>query len=239
MRSIDQLIVYVKSNPVLWRLAEKVGLSARGVSDVVASKSTDICIGGYESSANSYTYNVIWHLGNDLDIAHHCHAPASIKIAVKRRVPTLILFRDPEDAIPSVVSRFRPNLYEALIAYIRFYETVLTLQDAVMLVSFEEATQHTERMLRTIEHRTDISFASYTSFEEVDKAVKAHIRAWKEKSEDPSTTPLPTERREQEKRAVRSKMMQEPKYKQAADVYQCVRDAYQIQQDNLANDLKL
>lgn len=224
----DHLLTYIKSNPLLWRRARKVGVSTDGV---VASASTDICVEGFESSANSYTYNVIRHLGNDLSIAHHCHTPASIKIAVEQEVPTLILFRDPKDAIPSVVSRFRPNLYEAIIAYIRFYETVFRLQDAVMLVSFEEATQRTEQMLRAIEHRTDISFASYTSFEEVDEAVKAHIRAWKEKSEDPSTTPLPTDERERAKRAVRSNMLEEPKYEQAVDVYQRVRDEYQSHQD--------
>lgn len=37
-------------------------------------------------------------------------------------------------------------------------------------------------MLRVIEQRTDISFTSYTSFDEVDKVVEAHIKAWKEKT---------------------------------------------------------
>lgn len=218
------LLTYIKSRPLLWRSARKIGISTHGV---VASETTDICVEGFESSANSYTYNVIKYLGNNLSIAHHCHTPASVKIAVEKQVPTLILFRDPLNAIPSVVSRFRPNIYEAIIAYIEFYKTVLSLEDRVMLVSFEEATQHTEQMLRNIENKLDVSFLPYTSFDEVDEAVKAHIREWKKRSKNPSTTPLPTESREQLKRALRSRMVQEPKYKQAADVYRLIKEAYQ------------
>jgi hypothetical protein len=224
------LVTKMKESPLAWRLARSCGISSHGA---IAGRQTDICVEGFESSANSYTLNVIRYVGDDLSIAHHCHTAASVKVAVEHGVPTVVLFRDPEDAIPSVVSRFRPGVYEATVAYTSFYKTVMNLVDDIILVSFDEATSRTEEMIKKVKDLTAVKFNDYESIQEVDQAVKQHIKEWKAKSQDPSTTPLPTAEREKKKGHVREKMHRLPEYNQAANMYQQVCAAYETQQQRI------
>lgn len=222
-----KLISRMKESSHLWRFIVRYGLTSHGKT---ATEGTNLCIEGFEASANSYTLNVIRYVGDDLSFAHHCHTAASVKIAVGYGVPTIVLFRDPDDAIPSVVSRFRPGVYEATIAYASFYKTVMKLVDDIILVSFDEATSRTEDMIAKVQDLTGVRFNEYESIQEVDQAVKQHIKEWKVKSHNPSTMPLPMEDREEEKRRVRKEMYRLPEYDQAADLYQQVCAAYEIQQ---------
>jgi hypothetical protein len=86
--------------------------------------STDLCVEGFESNANSFMVNVFRRLRSDLQVAHHTHSVANLKRSRQYDVPTVILFHDPVDAIPSLVSWFRPGLHEAVLRYIRFYRDV-------------------------------------------------------------------------------------------------------------------
>lgn len=221
-RRLADLQTRVKSIPRLWLLARRLGYSTQGI---VATPQADACIEGFQSSANSYVLNVVRYLTQDLTLAHHTHVAANVMIARRYDVPTVVLYRQPQHAIASLVSRFRPKLYEAATTYAAFYETILERHPDVLFVSFEEATSRTERMLDRITATTGIEFHSYHSFDDVDRAVKAEIRRWQQANKDPYTTPLPTEERESQKHQLKQQLLTLDEYDRARHVYERVKRA--------------
>jgi len=66
---------------------------------------TDICIEGYPRSANSFAVGAFEHAQSaPVQVAHHTHVPANPMRACERGVPTLVLIRDPYDAVVSNVA---------------------------------------------------------------------------------------------------------------------------------------
>jgi len=227
-------IILAKKHPALYKFWRKLRKSEAGV---ISTPDTDICIEGFEASANSYTLNIIRHLRPDLTISHHCHAVANIKLALRYGVPAVVLFRHPKDAIASLAARFRPGLHEGAVAYANFYDAVHSLSDKVVLVSFEEVTQNLEYMLRKVEHLTGIKLRGYGSIESLDQEVKAHIREWKSKSEDPTTTPLPTSDRREKKHQLQKKLMNMDEYRLGYQAYERICANYEEQQNHVRQRL--
>lgn len=219
-RRLAEARTNIKKTPWTWKLVRRFGFSAHGVA---ATPRTDICIEGFESSANSYTLNIIRHLTDDPEIAHHTHVAANVKLAQRYTVPTLILYRHPRDAIASLVSRFRPDLYEAVISYITFYKEILPYIEDVLLISFEEATQDTENMIKKVKNKLGVSIKDYESFGEIDREVRKEMREWQRNNKDPYTTPLPTEERESVKKRMKKRVKKLDNYEFLLEVYREVR----------------
>jgi vacuolar-type H+-ATPase subunit F/Vma7 len=173
---------------------------------------------------------VIRHLAPDLNISHHCHAAANVKLALRYSVPTVVLFRDPKDAIPSLVTRFRPGLYEAVIAYESFYNTVSNLSENILLVSFDEITQNLENAIRKLRNLEGVHIDQIDDVAAVDRQVKERIRRWQKENKDPYTTPLPTEEREAKKELLRQKLLQMEEFQAAQEVYEKICRRYELQE---------
>lgn len=107
----------------------------------VVDKQTDIVIEGYPRSANTFAV-AAFSLAQrqSVRIAHHLHVPAQIIQAVKWNIPTLVLIRNPEDAVLSrIVRRSSLSLGFALRDYIRFYENIRRYGKGFVLATFEES----------------------------------------------------------------------------------------------------
>ena len=73
-----------------------------GHSDLLVDETTDLCVEGFPRSANSFTVSAIQSAQpQSLSVAHHTHVPANAIRATRLRIPTLILIRNPGDAIIS------------------------------------------------------------------------------------------------------------------------------------------
>jgi len=77
----------------------------RGMKLNMPQKVTDLHIEGYPRSANTFTLNIVRSTliknNTHLNIAHHCHTSASVKISTRFAIPTAVLLRTPSDAIVS------------------------------------------------------------------------------------------------------------------------------------------
>ena len=70
--------------------------------DLLVTRETDICIEGFPRSANSFAVGAFEHAQSEpIRIAHHTHVPANAMRACEWDIPTLVLIRDPYDAIVS------------------------------------------------------------------------------------------------------------------------------------------
>ena len=222
------LRVYVKEYPLLWKTARFFGQSTKGE---VSTLDTDVCVEGFESSSNSFVVNVMRNVTESIRIAHHCHTVASVKVALSKGVDTIILFRDPRDAIASTVARFRPGIMECLFGYIKFYEYVYRVRRKVLLISFEESTERTEEMISRIQQHVNLGEVEYESVDALEKRVKEQMVAWQEKHSDASTLPLPKSNRAADKAQVKKDLGRWPAFKRAQEVYERITEAYNEQKE--------
>lgn len=100
-----------------------------------------IVIEGYPRSANTFSSLAFKHSNSDKIIASHLHSQAQIIRGVKLNIPVLMLIREPEQAIRSVLVR-RPELSAkaAIFAYIRFYEDTVPYIPFIVVATMQEAT---------------------------------------------------------------------------------------------------
>jgi hypothetical protein len=110
----------------------------------VVSRGSDIVIEGYPRSANTFA-QVAFQIAQDerMMIAHHIHGPAQVTLGLRWRIPTLIIIRNPLDAIASLLVRYpflNPSL--AFRNYYLFYHSIEPYLPEVVLASFEEVVSN-------------------------------------------------------------------------------------------------
>ena len=148
----------------------------RGHGDRLVTDATDLCIEGFPRSANSFAVGAFEHAQDrPHTIAHHNHVPGPVLNAVRRGLPTIVLIRDPVDAVVSgralhLQNRVRagvdapaPRLpYAArLRAWIGFYETVRPVRDEIVVAPFEDVIDDFGRIIDAVNDRFDADFARF------------------------------------------------------------------------------
>lgn len=103
---------------------------------------TELVIDGFERSGNWFAVAAFLAAQRrPVKVAHHLHAPAQVAAAVESGVPTVVLVRNPVDAVVSQMIRsrgVRPR--QALAAWTRYYSHVLPLREWVVVADFERVT---------------------------------------------------------------------------------------------------
>lgn len=136
-------------------------------------KNTSIVIEGFPRSANCFAVETFKAAQvTDISIAHHLHAPAQIIRAVQYGLPTLVLIRDPIEAVISYlamrfeiydlkgITDFPPTLEQLFKEYIRFYKTVLPLSNQFIIGRFEEVTNDFGTIIDKLNQKFNTNFIS-------------------------------------------------------------------------------
>lgn len=84
--------------------------------------------------------------------AHHRHIPGQLIQAVRLGLPAILLIREPEDAVSSLLVAFEGELSAsaALTGYERFHRKLLPVADRLAICKFSEVIERPERMVRAI-----------------------------------------------------------------------------------------
>ena len=130
---------------------------------------TEIVIEGYPRCGNTFAH-IAFKVAQprQVKIGHHTHAPAQVIAAVKNKIPTIVLIRDPEDAIVSyLVGGFDPGLTvkQALREYISFYGSILPYRRGFVLAQFEALKTDYGAVIRRVNqiYGTDFQEFEHTS----------------------------------------------------------------------------
>ncbi len=117
--------------PVLLRLTP-MGIS-RAITD-----STDLVIEGFPRCGNTFTVTGIQFAADHrIQIASHVHHPSQIKLARQRGVPTLIVVRDPLDALSSYLTYGQHGRPQTVIReYCSYHRELLPYLDEVLVSDF-------------------------------------------------------------------------------------------------------
>jgi hypothetical protein len=103
-------------------------------------------------------------------VAHHLHSPAQVIAAARRRIPALVLIRQPEDAVLSLVIQ-QPHLSvrQALRSYARFYVPLLPHRDRFVLATFDHVVRDFGEVTRWVNDRFGVDFPV---FDNTDRSIR-------------------------------------------------------------------
>ncbi|MBI3649304.1 MAG: hypothetical protein HY240_11250 [Actinobacteria bacterium] len=114
----------------------------RGHGELLAP-STQILIEAFVRSGLSFTV-AAFRLAQEpaaVEVAHHTHSPSAVIDAARRGIPTLLLVREPEDAVLSyLVKTPTVSMSSAIRGYIRFHRPLLAYREGFVTASFRETT---------------------------------------------------------------------------------------------------
>jgi hypothetical protein len=142
-------------------------------ADQLLTDETRLVIEGFPRSANSFArFAVHVSQGSNRILAGHNHSSAFVLEAVRLKVPTIVIVRDPASAVASLVQGEEVPLWLAFRAYERFYRNVLSVQDHVVLVPFEAVTNDFDGVLQRARDRFGVDLDKYDDSEATRAEVK-------------------------------------------------------------------
>jgi hypothetical protein len=139
----------------------------RGPSPQVIGTRTELVVDGYTRAGTTFAvYALQLSQARPVRLAHHLHASAQFIEAARRGIPALLLIREPRGAILSQLIREpRVSLRDALVAYSRFYTSLLPYRDALVVAEFEQVTNDFGSVIRRLNARFGTTFAEFVHTE--------------------------------------------------------------------------
>jgi hypothetical protein len=179
---------------------------------------TDIAIEGYPRSGNTFAV-VAFRLaqGREVEIANHLHAAGQIKRAARLNIPTIMLIREPSEAVLSLVVRDpQASIPWALRSYIRFYSAVIPHLEKIVVAPFEMVTSDFGHIIRMVNARYGTAFKEFLPDEDALNSVRQTVE-WMGQRDSMSTgwdyqmsVAVPSEQRRRAKEARRAEYLGEP-----------------------------
>lgn len=147
--------LYLKGNICLypiWQAYKSLGKKHVTLSERVVTPYHDLVLDGWQRSANSYAFNLVKTFYPLLKVVHHTHSIATLKLARLFRVPTVVLIREPQDAIASCVIRRGEKNCDFLVREYVWYHLYVRrhLDDFQKVIGFELIIHNEIRFLSEI-----------------------------------------------------------------------------------------
>lgn len=126
---------------------------------------TDLHLTGFPRSANTYCLNIINVAFPGLRIVTHLHTIASIKLAFRNDVPTIVVVREPVATCCSLLIMLErpvtPRLTGKFLKdYIDYHRFVLENRQEIHLMRFEDVVRSPEFVIRQVLARLDIAMSN-------------------------------------------------------------------------------
>jgi hypothetical protein len=125
------------------------------------NEATEIVIEGFPRSANTLMVATFARSQPAaVRIAHHVHAPAHVLEAIRRGLPTLVLIREPEQAVVELVA-VKPQLtiLGALRGWLRFYVPLVPRRSRFVIATAAEVHEDPAAAILRVNERFGTSFA--------------------------------------------------------------------------------
>jgi len=142
----------------------------------LTDSATDICIEGYPRSGNTYFVSAFLMWNRGINVAHHSHLAGSMKRAINKNVPTVLLIRNPTDSVTSVLAwDGKLNVTIALASYAHFYRQLWKYRSQILILRFEDVIQRPDECVQLINSRFGQKFAATRFNPSVDQQIKARL----------------------------------------------------------------
>jgi hypothetical protein len=127
---------------------------------LLLTEDCDIVIEGFPRSCNTFAVVAFeFPQQKPPKVGHHLHVPAQMINAARFNLPAILLIRDPEEAIVSLLIR-EPyiSMKEALKEYIRFYSPLKPYGDSFVVAEFSEVTSDFGGIMERVNAKFGTSF---------------------------------------------------------------------------------
>ena len=149
--------IYLKSNPFFFK---HIAFFRQTNKKILVNKKTDIVIDGFWRSGNHFAVHAfLFSQKKQMVVAHHFHASAQIKMAVKLNIPAIILIRNPYDCIASSLV-FDPNKNPLFfIKYYKvFYSSLETIKHKCIVSDFKNTTENFDKIIELVNRKYNSDF---------------------------------------------------------------------------------
>lgn len=160
--------------------------------ELLCGKETEIVIEGFPRSAN--TFAVVYFdiaQNGQVKIAHHLHIEGQLIWAARNNFPGIVLIRNPEDCIRSLLVReSNATIESSLKRYIKFYENLIPYESNLVIAPFErvitdmaaviiECNKKYGTRFNVLEHTHDVEIRVYKRIDEIndrlDSGRESHV----------------------------------------------------------------
>lgn len=129
----------------------------------LARRDSAIVIEGFLRSGNTFSV-AAFTVTNEpgMHVGRHLHGAPHVLRAVRLDLPTVVLIRQPADAVASYLVR-RPTLTpdDALLEYLDFYRAAWRARRGFVVALFDQVTRDFGEVVRAVNARFDTSFVPY------------------------------------------------------------------------------
>ena len=189
-----------------------------------AVPNANICIEGFPRSGNSFFVATFQQWNPGTIIAHHSHLASSAKYSAKHNKPTVILIREPAEAISSAIAwdgqdaRIVPGV--GLISYLSFYQSLNKFRQHMLFLDFHEAVNHPDKCIEKINHRFGTSFC-VTEFTREENIRLRNVVAQQDRNEKRSemNSSLPNDKKGKLKMAIAPEITRHSLFARAQTLY--------------------
>ncbi len=207
----------------------------RGHGEVV-SRDTDIVIEAFPRCASSFAV-AAFRLAQEpraVRVAHHTHAPAQVIAAVRMGIPALVLIREPEDAVLSLLIHSPDRTVGgATRGYLRFYEPLVPHRAGFVVGTFAEVVGAFGMVIRRVNRRFMTGFGEFEHTEanvaRVNREIEDDYRSRTSDAELERIIPRPSD--------VRERMKEELRAAYRAEATRSLRERADAVYEALARDL--
>ena len=219
----NELIRVTRSSPALYRIHLRYFRDGRNVR--FPRRGDLIHLTGYPRSANTYAMHLLRAAARNGEgrVSTHIHAPASIRVALRARVPTLVLIRDPLDAVASAMVKRRASAAQTATAdeflyyYWSYYSFVKARRNRLALVDYLTVTRQPVELLRSVQRASpeiDLEPNLHAVVDEVQALMEARNRI--RPVEDRS---IPDPEKERRKLDLRERIRARPWFERVLQLY--------------------
>ncbi len=192
-------------------------------------KANIVCIEGYPRSANTFIIAAIEQgYKDEVSISHHLHVPAQVIRALKLGVPSIVLIRQPKDAIVSHIIR-NPNLRieDAIFGYECFYRPLIAHKKHFLIIDFDSIISEPNKIIDLVFDFIKIDKTSEFDESKVFNRIKYYdsIDTRKNNSNSFETVSIPTALKKERKLKILSELdtIYLTKFKELEMLYNQVR----------------
>lgn len=221
-----------KAYPILYRAWFILNRNRLDSTVRLPNKSDHYFFDGYPRSGNTFFRGLLKYALPDLQGASHLHIIAGVKIALRRSLKTLIIIRNPKDAILSnaytkihrnrnpVQSEVNKVIEGEINEWIDYYHFVLMKYDVVMPIIFERVINNESAFL----NRLEVVFGKdIRDKEKVIEHFKERMRLGESKKEIAYSS-LPNKQRVEFKKKFAPQVEQNCRYAEALELYNSISD---------------
>lgn len=210
----------LKASPIFYRYYYALKQARNVVNEHFATSAKNLCLEGYPSSGNSFLNVLLNNIEPTLNIAHHTHSIANIKLALSNHIPAAVIIRRPEDCVASRIIRFHFDLNQIdnlLLEYLNFYEYVEKTASSITVIPFEYIENDLQSVIELISSLIGRQLSTENLNEKINEAL-IYLQVWGREHRGKYTT-LPDKGRTKEKQKIKKYIEDSAYFDKARHVY--------------------